>query len=137
MIAMKRKPKENYWGGVTQFRVHPSSKNALSRAKVNLRQSGTLRFQGRLMTEEVIFGALCLWAGEEDPRRLEAMLGPYVAQLESLVGGGAGEAEAEGETEAEGEVVYENADETGRKRKAPAPRPVAPTGKGKPRRKTS
>lgn len=86
MIAMKRKPKENYWGGVTQFRVHPSSKVALSRAKVNLRQSGTLRFQGRMMTEEVIFGALCLWAGEMDPERLEATLAPYVARLESLVG---------------------------------------------------
>lgn len=90
MIAMSGKPskkkKKNYWGVVVNLRTHPAAKDALTMAKAKLAPSATLRFRGKKPTEEAIFAALCLWAASEDVGRLEELLAPHMARLETLVG---------------------------------------------------
>ena|SRR5688572_12924328 len=90
MISMSKEKKDAYWKERATIRTDQEVLTTLSRVKLNLR--GTkLRFRGKTMTQEAIFGALTLWAAGQDVDSLAEQLAPFVTFLENLVGGGAHE----------------------------------------------
>ena len=85
MVSMGTKSsRENYWGEIAHIRAHPDVRSSLAMIKGRLGRTRRLRFRGRKISEEVIFGALVMWADDQPVEALEDLLKPYVVRLERM-----------------------------------------------------
>ena len=80
-----RKSRRVRWATRTTIPTEIEAKDALTAVREKLRRPGTLLFRGTRVTQEAIFGALCLWADAQPAAALEAALRPFVARLEEIV----------------------------------------------------
>jgi hypothetical protein len=84
-MGMGKESRRVRWGTRITIPSDPEVKEALTMARDRLRRSGRLRFRGMKLTQEAVFGALCLWADAQEAAGLEAALAPFVARLEAVV----------------------------------------------------
>lgn len=141
MFDMSTKQRDNYWGGTKTIRSHQEAQNALAMTRARLNSSGNLKFRGRILSEEVVFQALCLWGQAQDVAWLEAQLAPHVARLEVLLAEGEAKKGKKGAAKGDGEsgggtvsYVIEKAKEFLQEPTSSA-NPAVPTRKGGAKRK--
>lgn len=85
MVHMSKPSRRVSWNTRANVFTDTEAKEALSTAVSRLRRADKLRFLGAKLTQEVVFGALCLWADAQPVEALERLLGPHVAQLEAII----------------------------------------------------
>lgn len=85
MSAMNRKSRRVPWQTRVTIPTDAAVHSALTMVRERLRRSGRILFRGEKLTQEAVFGALCLWADAHGDEALESELGPFIAQLEAIV----------------------------------------------------
>lgn len=83
-FAKSNAMRDNIFNGEQRFRFAEEAKSALEILVARLRGTGRIGFKGAKLTQEAFVSALWLWAGDQDPEAVLAIIEPYVRKLESF-----------------------------------------------------